>query len=317
MKTSLLSSLQNVRDFFMRTGLGKFIPFRYAIYEFFIKALWSGKNEIEIQGSKMYVDVFHPDPAMRNTFRAYAFHRVHEECTTALFQKIVKPGFTVLDLGANIGYFSLLAAKLVGEKGKVYSFEPEPRNYGFLRKNLELNGYKQATAFQKAVGEQTGTVKLYICHYDTGHHTIQQYDGIQSYNPQFVAEKKDFVEIEKVRLDDFFKDKLRPVNVIKMDVEGAELLALTGMENLIKANDHLVMFIEFFPLLITKMGQSPEEFARRLLEEFHFKMFVVEHDYSMADKAAQNNLRQVHHVAELMQLCTGWKDHINLFLEKP
>lgn len=294
----------------------KIVLITQTIYEFFFRLFWWKKNVIEIQGSKMYVNVFDPDPSMRRTFRAYAINKVHEESTTALFRRIVKEGDVVVDLGANIGYFTLLAAKLVGKKGKVYAFEPEPRNYQYLKRNIQLNGYDNTVALQKAVADKPGTVKLFICPYDTGHHTIQKYDGIQAYRPDFVNGKKEFVEVEQVRLDAFLRGKTTKINVIKMDVEGAEMLALAGMEQLIRENKNLIMLIEFFPLLIMEMGQSPENFARRLLEEFHFKMYVVEHDYSMKDRVPSEAQLRIRSVDQLMSLCKERNDHFNLYLEK-
>ncbi len=298
-------------------ALGSKFPFLKTLYDRLEVALfrlsWTHGNIIEIQGSKMYVDVSHPDPAMRRTFRQYALKRIHEEATTALFRQIVKEGDVVIDAGANIGYFTLLAANIVGKGGRVYSFEPEPRNYEYLCKNIGLNDYNHVVAVQRAVSNKPGKVRLFICPYDTGHHTIQQFGGIRSYNPQLAGEKEEYVEIEAVRLDDFFKDKITPINVIKMDVEGAEMLALGGMENIINSNKNLIMFIEFFPLLIKEMGQSPQEFIRRILEDLHFTLFVVERDYSMSDKRFTDGLLQVNTVDQLMDLCKGWRDHLNLY----
>ena len=282
---------------------------------FLFGLLWPYENTIEVQGSKMYVNVYDKDPIMRRTFRAYALEGVHEESTTILFKKVVKEGDVVVDLGANIGYFSLLAAKLVGKKGKVYSFEPEPRNYNYLLKNIELNGYDNVFATQKAVGEEAGKVKLYICPYDTGHHTINQYGGIKEYESVYkydsTEDKKEFVEVEKVSLDDFFKDRTQQIDVIKMDVEGAEMLALSGMNRIIKENKNLKMFVEFFPLLIREMGSSPEEFIHKLLEDYRFSMFVIPDDYSASKK-----IIRIDSVDEIMDLCKGETDHVNLFLEK-
>jgi FkbM family methyltransferase len=305
-KHKWLSGIRNTR----------LLPITQALYEFLFRVFWRNKNIVEIQGSKMYVDVFDPDPSMRRTFRAYAINKVHEESTTALFRKIVKEGDVVVDLGANIGYFTLLAARLVGTKGKVYSFEPEPRNFQYLTRNIQLNGYDNVVALQKAVADKPGTVRLFICPYDTGHHTIQKYDGIHAYRPDFVDEKKEFVEVEQVRLDDFLRGRTTKINVIKMDVEGAEMLALSGMEKLIRENKNLTMLVEFFPLLIKEMGQSPEKFARSLLEDFHFKMYVVEHDYSMRDRVPCEERLRISGVDQLMDLCKERNDHFNLYLDK-
>jgi len=292
------------------------VPGAKVTYEFLFRLLWPNSNLVEVQGSKMYVDVFDRDPSWRRTFRVYAINRVHEESTTALFRKIVKKGDVVVDLGANIGYFTLLAAKLVGKEGRVYAFEPEPRNFSHLVRNIQLNGYHNVVALQKAVADRPGRVRLFICPYDTGHHTIQKYDGIQAYRPDFVDEKKEFVEVEQVRLDDFFKGVETPINVIKMDVEGAEMLALAGMEQVIKRNKNLVMLVEFFPLLIAKMGQSPKEFVRMLIEDFGFEVSVVEHDYSMRDRSCSDSQLRISSVDQLMSLCGNWNDHLNLYLQR-
>lgn len=275
--------------------------------------LLPSKNTIEIQGSKMYVNVRDKDSAMRKTFRSYALRRVHEQSTTDLFKKVVKEGNCVVDLGANIGYFTLLAAKLVGQKGKVYAFEPEPRNYSYLLKNIELNNYDNVVAIQKAVSDKTATTKLFICPYDTGHHTIHQYEGIQAYKPDFVDKKKDFVEVDITTLDDFFKDQ--PIDVLKMDIEGAEPLALAGMDRVIRANQRLKMFVEFFPLLIKKMGGSPEGFISKVLE-YHFSIFLIGGDYILHDYThpMTSGLLKVNSIEELMDLCAGEMDHLNLFL---
>jgi len=260
----------------------------------------------------MYLNVHEPDPAIRQTFQAYALNRIHEKATTNLFERVVKPGDTVLDLGANIGYFTLLAAKLVGETGKVFSFEPEPRNYKYLVENLRLNNYEQVSAFQKAVSNQKGRTKLYICLYDTGHHTINQYQGIKAYRPNVPEDKEEFIEIETVSLDEFFEGRENEIDVIKMDVEGAEMLALLGMDQLLRANRKIKMFVEFFPLLIKKMGNSPEEFILKLLKDYQFKIFVVPDDYDSSDK----EFREVKNPYEIMNFCQGKEDHVNLFLKR-
>ncbi|MCK4266164.1 MAG: FkbM family methyltransferase, partial [Thermoplasmata archaeon] len=284
--------------------------------DFLFGLLWPYGDIIDVQGSKMYVNVFHESPSMRQTFRMYALNQVHEKSTTNLFKKYVKTGDVVVDLGANIGYFTLLAANIVGKEGSVYSFEPEPRNYSYLTKNIQINNYENVTALQKAVGEKTGMVKLFICSYDTGHHTIGQYDGIKDYNPKQAEEEGEYVEVEKVALDDFFEGSERPVNIIKMDVEGAEMLALRGMDRVIRESSDIKMFFEFFPFLIKKMGDSPEEFIRKLLDDYDLDMFVIGHDYAMEDYGESKNFLRIKEVQDVMKICKKEKDHVNLFLKK-
>lgn len=316
----ILLTFQKIERLLSGLRSSKLAPYyrklRETLFDGLFRSLYPKTDMVEVQGSKMYVDLFHKDGAMRRTFRYYAINRKHEPVTTALFSKVVKEGDVVLDLGANIGYFTLLAARLVKKSGRVYSFEPEPRNFGYLSKNISINGYDHAVAYNKAVADAPGTIKLFLCPYDTGHHTINQYAGIRSYNPQMAGEKEEFVEIEAVRLDDFFEGRLTPINVIKMDVEGAEMKVLEGMEKIIRQNSHLTIFAEFFPLLIREMGQSPEEFARRLLEDFGFTLAVVANDYSMGASLSDDGLIHIDNVEKLMNLCQGQKDHLNLYLTK-
>jgi len=106
------------------------------------------------------------------------------------------------------------------------------------------------------------------------------------------------------------------IDVIKTDVEGAEMLALSGMNSLIRESENLKMFVEFFPLLIREMGNSPEEFIRKLLEDYRFSIFVIGHDYSMANYVSNKEYLKVNTVKGLMNFCQGKMDHLNLFLER-
>lgn len=310
LKIVLFNFLRKIQGWFSGTGISK-IPGVLWIYDLFFQHFWPYQDIIEIQGSKMYINIKDRDPNMRKTFQAYALNRIHEETTTRLFKQTVKKDDIVFDLGANIGYFTLLAAKLTGKEGRVYSFEPEPKNYNYLLKNIKLNNYDNVLATQKAVSDKNGRTKLYICEHDTGHHTINQYEGIKNYKPN-TDNKENFIEIDTVTLDDFLRDKEKVIDVIKIDIEGAEMLALSGMNETIKQNKNIKMFIEFFPLLIRKMGSSPEEFVRRLLEDYGFSIFVIGQDYN----AQNEEFLRINKVDELMNFCKDEEDHLNLFVKK-
>ena len=311
-RSMLLSIFGKVYGLLGKTFLRK-VPGAWNISNIVFKKLWSNVNIIEVQGSKMYINVNDPDPKMRRTFQAYGLDLVHEEATTTLFKQIVKAGDVVLDLGANIGYFTLLAAKLVGEKGKVYAFEPEPNNFGYLRKNVEMNNYKNVSAYQKAVSDTNGKARLFICPYDSGHHTINQPNGIKKYRPDHRGEIEE-IEIDVIALDDFLRDKTQRVDVIKIDIEGAEVLAFDGMKNLLKENQNVKIFLEFFPLLINEMHSSPEEFIQQLQEEYEFSIFAIARDYSISNSS--EDYIKIHNCAQLMELLKRDTDHANLFLTR-
>ena len=86
----------------------------------------------------------------------------YSEYETDVMKKIVKKGDVDLDLGANIGYYTLIFAKIVGKNGKVFAFEPDLTNFTLLKKNVEINGYKNVVLINKAVSDKTGKLKLFL-----------------------------------------------------------------------------------------------------------------------------------------------------------
>ena len=82
------------------------------------------------------------------------------------------PGMIVVDVGANVGYFSLLAAELVGSSGKVYAFEPEPGNNGILQQNIEINSLSNIQVEEMAGSDNSGVADLYLSELDSGSHSL-------------------------------------------------------------------------------------------------------------------------------------------------
>lgn len=289
------------------------IPGMLALSNVIFRWVWRGGNIIEVQGNKMYIDVFDPSPALRKTFQAYAMNLVHEEATTRLFRKLLHPGNVVLDLGANIGYFTLIAARAVGATGRVVSFEPERRNFWYLSKNVSINGLKQVTTHQMAIAEKSGWTKLYLCSYDSGHHTINQFQGIAAIS-RGRRYQEEAVDIRTVRVDDILDEMgIGHVDVIKMDVEGAEALAVAGMRKTLLQNN-VKVFLEFFPILMEKMGTNPRAYIESLLNDFGFRMYAVGRDHDLS--GAPEDLISVKSYAELASMLHAEDAHVNLFLSK-
>lgn len=297
LKTILFFAFQRVVKLLWGRGTGR-IPGVFALHGFLFQFLWPKRDIIEIQGSKMYVNPDKLPRRFKKTLQSYLISNGYEELTTEVFKTVIKEGDIVVDLGANLGYFTLLAAKLVGSKGKVYAFEPEPINYSLLLKNIELNGYDNVVAEHKAVSNESGKVKFFLDKTHIGAHTIYQ-----------TSENGEFIEVESVALDDYFKDKKHPINVIKMDIEGAEMAALSRMDRIIRENQNLKMFVEFYPLAIARSGSSPEEFARKLLDDYHFSILAI------GEYTEDKKYLRINTVDELLKTCQGGIA-ANLFLER-
>ena len=189
----------------------------------------------------------------------------YEVGTTNLLEQIIEPGMVVIDVGAHVGYFTLLAARRVGPEGKVYSFEPEPANYRLLQQNIESNGYRNIVATQKAVSKVEGSAQLILSSQDNGTHSLFGHGRSD-------AEK---ISVSVVSLDGFLTDEGLPhVDLVKMDVEGAEMDALGGMGRLLQRSPELKLVMEFNPTLLRNASVDPLEFLTTP-GEFGFKVLMI------------------------------------------
>ena len=245
------------------TGVSKRFPlvgdaFRFA----FTHLRPMGVELVEVEGNRMYIS--RGDVDVRLQHGASLFYDPQDKALLSLFKEMVRPGMTVLDIGAHIGYHTLLAARLVGEEGRVFAFEPAPDTYALLRQNIALNGYQNIIPVPKAVSNQSGQVRLFLNEYNSGRHNL--YDHYR--------QKGNYVEVESVTLDEFFAGQDISVDFIKMDIEGAEMAALQGMEKLIRSNKNLKLITEFNPGFLRSAGYSPEEFLGKLTE-YGFKLYNI------------------------------------------
>ena len=162
-------------------------------------------------------------PGISKTLAVYG---VHEKLETELMRERLRPGMTAIDVGANIGYYALLEASLVGPKGLVYALEPFPRNYDLLVRNIRLNRREdRIRPFWLAAGDAEGRARMYLGPSDNMH-CLMEYDRTDTFN--------DFIEVEAVTLDRFLGDK-RPVDFLRMDLEGYECQVLDGMNGILKS----------------------------------------------------------------------------------
>ena len=209
-----------------------------------------------VQGHKMLLD----DPDSLSLSK----RGIYEPLLTKVVKKIIKEGDVVLDLGAMIGYYTLILAKLVGEKGKVFAFEPDPDNFELLKKNIEINSYQNTTLIAKATSNKTGKATLYRSMSNRAQNTI------------FDRGKHDeTAEVETIRLDDYFKDYQGRIDFIKCDTQGAEPVVIEGMAKLLKENENVRLTTEFWPSGLKAFGYEPEEFLKVLLD-YGFAMYDID-----------------------------------------
>jgi len=226
---------------------------------------------------------------------------VYEPFETEFLKELLKENMTVVNIGANIGYYTLIAANRVGPNGKVYAFEPEPQNYKLLVRNIEENGYKNISPIQVAVSDKKGTLKLFLDKSNLGDHSLAE---------QNIVEKNGSVEIETNSLDNFFEEynKDFKVDLIQMDVQGAEGLILDGAKKIIGSNN-LKIIMEFWPSGLNNVGTDGLDLLKGL-ESYGFKIGLIDEtnkciSYLLPEK-----------IVAMCEKSQHGRGHVNLLLEK-
>lgn len=195
-------------------------------------------NQISIKiGSFLYHRLFPFYGALYTGFK-----RCQDAVEIAWIRRLLRPGSHVLDIGANIGFYTLLLSDLTGAEGHVHAFEPEATN---VKRLSAIAGHRNnVTIVPKAVSDRSGKLLIYTSpKLNVDHRTYK------------VANYKEAITIDGVTIDDYVGGRFR-VDFIKMDIQGYELSALRGMEKTIKANPTLVIFSEFWPYGLRQAGAS-------------------------------------------------------------
>jgi FkbM family methyltransferase len=244
--------------------------------------------KVAFPGYSLYVRT--PDRLIAALLCKYSFDSSLE---VEIYRSRVKPGMTVVEIGANVGFYTLLFSGLAGKKGRVLAFEPDPGNFRLLERSAAENKAGNISCRQAAVSDKSGKVKLFISEENRGDHRI--YD---------CGEGRGCVEVEAVSIDGALGPEAR-ADFIKMDIQGAEYLALLGMAGTIKNSPELSMLCEFSPDLLRKCGASPEALLQKLLD-YGFSLNYLD-ERARSIKSASP--------AELLALCPGDK-YLNLLLEK-
>ncbi|MFH1590554.1 MAG: FkbM family methyltransferase [archaeon] len=194
----------------------------------------------KIHGSWMYLNVYE-----EGISTALAIDGKREVLETEIVKKVLKKGMRVLDIGANIGYYTLIEASIVTDQGKVYALEPAPRNVDMLRKNVSKNKYLNIVEiYPVAVSNKTGVSKLHLSNMANLHTMI--FLGSTKPHGKTGHMTGSSLDVKTVKVDDFLKGK-KPVNLIRMDIEGYECEAIDGMINTLKTSPSLKIMMEVHP----------------------------------------------------------------------
>lgn len=200
--------------------------------------------------------------------RALYVSGTYEPNTLCVVQALLRPGDCFIDVGANVGLFSLVASRWVGPAGHVYSFEPSAREYEALRDNLRRNGLSEETAFRLAVTSQSGQATLRVA--------TPEYAGLNTLAASFPypVDTERFEDVDTITLDEFIaRQRISNVALVKLDIEGAEAAVLRGAEHLLRTH-RPALIVEVFSRSLESSGSSQVD-VEQLLTRAGYRLYSI------------------------------------------
>lgn len=183
--------------------------------------------------NKKSISVYKLRNGVKYRLWSYDVHTINHIWNYDVYRKnIIKKGNIIFDIGANVGLYSVLSSRLVGDFGKVFSFEPSPDSFQLLKENIKLNNLKNVIAINKGVSNRKHTKKLFV------------YPADPKQNSFFKKSKmKNFIKVNCITLKEIIeKNKIKSIDVLKMDCEGAEYeILFSSSDNVIKKIKRVVM----------------------------------------------------------------------------
>ncbi len=254
-------------------------------------------------------------------FRLELLTQRHEIETLTQLDRLAAPGMTMLDIGAHVGYYASRYARVLGPNGRIFAFEPHPRTFATLQRNVRQ--MPQVTAVQLALSEQEGTAELHdylmmsasgSLHYDESMVALQKAqthdnDIAPRIGQPFSAQT---FTVRTTPVDDFLAAQgISQVDLVKMDIEGAEIGALRGMRRTINNSPNLLLVMEYNPQALKAFGHDPVAALSEVQALGFSQMQAIEADGRLTPLT--NQPEKVHNLTEQLM---GNMGVINLLLKK-
>ena len=218
----------------------------------------------------------------RNDSLNLSFNKIYELNVVEYLNRILKKDFNVIDIGANIGYYTTYFSNK-SSMGKIFAFEPEIENLNILYKNIDINNCKNVKVFANSVGEEDKDSYLYLSQDNTGDHRCYDVSNDKRLTQKIIQVKLDNIDFS-VKID-----------LIKIDIQGFEYSAIKGMSQLIK-RDRPIVISEFWPNAIKSNGDNPIDILH-FFNDLGYSVVNLENskrigvnEFNMISKSHKNDL---------------------------
>ena len=228
-----------------------------------LASLFGRSVKVSVMGKTLNMDL--RDEAVSSAIFAQG---VWEPEETRFLEKNLRPGMVFVDIGAHIGYYTVIASGLVGSTGKVFAFEPDPRNFELLRSNVAENHCRNVVIDQKAIAASTSRLLLYASSGNFGDHRTYEPPGETH---QVRGTRRSAVAVDAPSLDDYFARNPTRIDFLKMDIQGSECDAFNGMRKSLEQSPNITILTEFWPTGLKQAGVAPKDF----LDEVKASGFMI------------------------------------------
>lgn len=247
----------------------KFYKFEYGKYSILYKIFFPivrklDNKQVTIKVNKKYNMLLSLDEYIQG--HLFLFNSFEPQ-TEKIFRKFIKKGDIAFDIGANIGYMSLMMADCVGQNGFVFAFEPIQNNFKSLINNISLNKFNNIRYFKLAISNTNSIIKIYK--------PLDNNQGSYSMIVDPAKSNQEYEEVQTTTLDDFVEQKkIEAVNFIKIDVEGAEYEVIQGMHKTI-SKFRPIIFMEINGPILQKRNIKPSD-LKQLILNYQYICFNVD-----------------------------------------
>ncbi|WMW66264.1 FkbM family methyltransferase [Nitratidesulfovibrio liaohensis] len=238
------------------------------------------KSKLFRLANKLYEHCYPVYSPLYAAWKAFSDRRERE-----LLRQYVRPGMTVVDVGANIGVYTRFFSRLVATSGRVYAFEPALLNFAHLQKNV--GHFANVTLIHAAVGCCNGIIQLFVSEeLNVDHRTFNSGDGRKA------------VDVPVVSLDEYFTAG-HHVDLIKIDVQGYELSVLEGASRVLSENHDIKVLMEFWPYGLAKAAVSPQSVIE-LIKSFGFELWMTNGSGSVPFDGTGLDSNNINHYCNLI-----------------
>ncbi len=247
------------------------------------------------------ISVIPDDPGISSELRIF---NTHEPLTTEFTIRELKKGMTCIDIGSNIGYYALLEAKAVGKNGNVIAIEPSPKNFEYLKRNVELGNIQNIKLYNLAVGDKDGEINFVISDISNLCYVLNDDEP----TPKFAK----VIKIPVKKIDTFIdEEKLEKIDFIRMDVEGYEVNLFEGMWNTLRKNKPLIQMEFHKGLLNPKVAL---DFLEKLKQAGYVVKYFIPKDLDRAIIGKIKDVKKHHKNIDEIKDMINKKSSCNVFI---